>query len=250
MKEAIITTSWDDGNPLDLKLAELLKKYDVPATFYIPIVYEKRGCMTPQQVREIARSFDIGSHSNHHVRLSKISPEEAETEVMEGKKRLEEIIGREVSSFAYPYGNFDDDLIGIVKRANFIGARTVMLLGRGIKKPFEMATMVNARDWWFTHYLLHSLAAQDLNLSLFVLRNNLSFKNWDRIALSTLDFVVNNGGIWHLWGHSREIEENGDWIRLEAVLNAISKLPKQVARMDNTQMLRMCTGKGTITQIS
>jgi peptidoglycan/xylan/chitin deacetylase (PgdA/CDA1 family) len=246
MKEAIITTSWDDGNPLDLKLAELLKKYDVPATFYIPIVYEKRGCMTPQQVREIAQSFDVGGHSYHHIRLHKIPFNEAEKEVAEGKKGLEEIIGREVFSFAYPYGNFNGNLMGIVKRANFIGARTVMLLSREIKEPFAMATMVNARNWWFTHYILHSLAAQDLNLFLFVLRNNLSFKNWDRIALSTLDFVVNNGGVWHLWGHSWEIEENSDWDRLESVLNAISKLPRRVARMDNTQVSRMRTLKSTI----
>lgn len=250
MKEAIITTSWDDGNPLDLKLAELLKKYDVPATFYIPVVYEKRGCMNPQQVREISRSFDVGGHSYHHIRLNKIPFSEAEKEVVEGKKRLEEIVGREVSSFAYPYGNFNNDLIGIIKRADFIGARTIMLLSRRISKPFEMATMVNARNWWFTHYIYHSLAARDPNLFLFVLKNNLPFQSWDRIALSTLDFVVNNGGVWHLWGHSWEIEENGDWDRLEAVLNAISRVPKQVARMDNTQMLRMCIGKGTITQIS
>jgi len=244
--KAIITTSWDDGNPLDLKLAELLQKYDVPATFYVPIVYEKRGCTTPQQVREIARSFDIGGHSYHHIRLNKVPSKEAEKEVVEGKKGLEEIIGREVFSFAYPYGNFNDDLIGIVKRANFIGARTVMLLSREINKPFEMATMVNARNWWFTHYPLHSLASRDLNLFLFALRNNLFFKSWDQIALSTLDFVANNGGIWHLWGHSWEIEENGDWARLEAVLNAINKLPKKVARMDNTQALRMRTGKAII----
>ena len=31
----IVTTSWDDGHKLDLKLAKLLKKYGVPATFYI-----------------------------------------------------------------------------------------------------------------------------------------------------------------------------------------------------------------------
>jgi peptidoglycan/xylan/chitin deacetylase (PgdA/CDA1 family) len=239
VEEAIITTSWDDGNPLDLKLAELLKKYDVPATFYIPIVYEKRGCMTPRQVREIARSFDIGGHSYHHIRLNKISPKEAEKEVVDGKKRLEEIAGREVSSFAYPYGNFNDDLSEIVKRANFIGARTIMLLNREIRNPFAMDTMVNARNWWFTHYILHSLAARDLSLFLFVLSHNLAFKDWDQIALSTLDFVVNNGGVWHLWGHSWEIEENSDWGKLEAVLNAINKLPKSVTRMDNTQMLRM-----------
>ena len=35
--DILITTSWDDGHPLDLRLAELLHKYDVPATFYIPV---------------------------------------------------------------------------------------------------------------------------------------------------------------------------------------------------------------------
>src|SRR4030042_2069858 len=107
MKEAIITTSWDDGNPLDLKLAELLKKYDVPATFYIPLSYEKRGCMTPQQIREIARNFDVGGHSYHHIRLNKIPFSEAEKEVVESKKRLEEISGREGASFAFPFGDFN-----------------------------------------------------------------------------------------------------------------------------------------------
>jgi peptidoglycan/xylan/chitin deacetylase (PgdA/CDA1 family) len=37
MDKAVVTTSWDDGHPLDLKLAELLKKYDVPATLYMPM---------------------------------------------------------------------------------------------------------------------------------------------------------------------------------------------------------------------
>ena len=32
----IITTSWDDGHPLDFKLAELLNKYNLKGTFYIP----------------------------------------------------------------------------------------------------------------------------------------------------------------------------------------------------------------------
>jgi putative transposase len=52
MDKAVVTTSWDDGHPLDLKLAELLKKYDIPATLYMPMDnperewLEKEGCKT------------------------------------------------------------------------------------------------------------------------------------------------------------------------------------------------------------
>ena len=30
---AYITTSWDDGHPLDFRVAELLAKYGLPGTF-------------------------------------------------------------------------------------------------------------------------------------------------------------------------------------------------------------------------
>ena len=239
MDKAIVTTSWDDGHPLDLKLAELLHKYDIPATFYIPISYAKRGCMNHRQIREIAQRFDVGGHSYHHIRLTKISPEEAEREINDGKKELQEIIGKEVISLSYPYGNFNDGLIRIAGDAGFIGARTVMLLTRAIRDPFREGTMINAGNWWFTHYMLHSLASRDIKLFNFVLRRNLVFKSWDRIAIETLNFVVENGGIWHLWGHSWEIGNNNDWGRLEGIFQMMRSLSKEIKRMDNSQLLTM-----------
>jgi peptidoglycan/xylan/chitin deacetylase (PgdA/CDA1 family) len=239
MDKAIVTTSWDDGHPLDLKLAELLQKYDVPATFYIPICYAKRGCMNPQQIREIAARFDVGGHSYHHIRLTKVPPEAAEKELKNGKKELQEITGKEVISFSYPYGNFNNGLIRLARDAGFIGARTLMLLTRTIRDPFREGTMANAGNSWFTHYLLHSLASRDPHLSLFVLKNNLFLKGWEKIALETLRFVVDNGGIWHLWGHSWEIEENGDWARLERVFQEINGLSEQILKKNNSQLLQM-----------
>ena len=38
-KDLIVTTSWDDGQKVDLKLAKLLIKYDVKGTFYITKSY-------------------------------------------------------------------------------------------------------------------------------------------------------------------------------------------------------------------
>jgi hypothetical protein len=76
-----------------------------------------------------------------------------------------------------------------------------------------------------------------------VLKKNLFFKSWDRIAIETLNFVAENGGIWHLWGHSWEVDENNDWERLERVFRRVSALSNRVIRMDNSQLLKMHTEK-------
>src|SRR5688500_11915407 len=39
-KAAIVTTSWDDGHPLDIRLAEMLARHGVAGTFYVPLRYE------------------------------------------------------------------------------------------------------------------------------------------------------------------------------------------------------------------
>lgn len=239
--EAIITTSWDDGHPLDLKLAELLKKYDIPATFYIPVDNIERECMNPQQIREIARSFDIGGHTYHHLVLTRVSLKEAEREIVEGKQRLEDIIGKEVLSFCYPRGKFNKKVIKIVKSAGFVGARTTQSLSRSIKNPFRMGTTAYASYWHFglAPYFKHAMASQDFRLFSFMLRNNLLLNSWDKVAIKTLDFVVNNGGIWHLWGHSWSIEDNNNWVRLEEIFRSVGALSNDIRKMSNSQLLKM-----------
>jgi peptidoglycan/xylan/chitin deacetylase (PgdA/CDA1 family) len=241
MDKAIVTTSWDDGHPLDLKLAELLKKYDVPATFYIPVDNIERECMNPQQIREIAQGFDVGGHTYHHFVLTRVSLKEAEREVVEGKQRLEDIIGREVLSFCYPRGEFNEEVVSVVRKAGFIGARTTKSATRSIKDPFRMGTTAYASYWHLglAPYFRHAMTSQDCGLFRFMLKNNLLLNSWDRIAVKTLDFVVNNGGIWHLWGHSWSIEDNNNWVRLEAIFRSVGELSRDVQKMGNSQLLGM-----------
>jgi len=244
MDKAIVTTSWDDGHPLDLKLAELLHKYDVPATFYIPIDSVERDCMSPQQIREVARSFDIGGHTYHHLVLTEIPLQEAEKEIVEGKKRLEDIIGRGVVSFCYPRGKYNNEVIDIVRRAGFIGARTTKSAARSIKNPFRMGTTAYASGWHFglSPYFKHAIASQDFGLFSFMLKKNLLMNSWDRVAVKTLDFVVQDGGIWHLWGHSWSIEDNNNWAKLERLLREVSVLSGKALKLSNSQLLKMYTG--------
>jgi peptidoglycan/xylan/chitin deacetylase (PgdA/CDA1 family) len=237
MEKAIITTSWDDGHPRDLKLAEMLSKYDIPATFYLPLKRVKRGCMNSSEIREISEGYDIGGHTYHHVCLPDISGKEAEKEILDGKRELEEITGRKLTAFCYPYGEYNGRVIKMVRKAGFIGARTMKSLTRRIRDPFRMGSTVYATDRWLASYVGHSFLLPDLRLLFLMMKKNLLFKGWDRVALETLDFILANGGIWHLWGHSWEIDADGDWRRLEVVLREVSSLSGQAAKLDNSQLL-------------
>ena len=47
------------------------------------------------------------------------------------------------------------------------------------------------------------------------------YRHWDRQAKALFDRVQREGGVFHLWGHSEEVERHGDWDRLKEVLQYI-----------------------------
>jgi peptidoglycan/xylan/chitin deacetylase (PgdA/CDA1 family) len=59
----------------------------------------------PEELAELSRQgWEIGSHGLNHVPLDGASGEAAEEELAGSRRRLEEALGRPVTSFAYPYG--------------------------------------------------------------------------------------------------------------------------------------------------
>jgi|WetSurMetagenome_2_1015567.scaffolds.fasta_scaffold84450_2 peptidoglycan-N-acetylglucosamine deacetylase len=239
LDKIIITTSWDDGCPLDLRVAELLQKYSLPATFYLPVKNRERPQLPAAGINEISRSFDIGGHTYHHVDLTCLDMNSARNEILNGKKELEEITGKELSTFSYPFGRYNSRVIQTVKECGFQGARTIKGLARRLTDPFKIGTMANATNYLFTRYPSQAIIAGDYRLLSFILNKQLLFMNWDRIAIETLDFVARNGGIWHLWGHSWEIEANGDWNKLENVLKVAGSIKQDTIKVDNSQLIKI-----------
>jgi hypothetical protein len=50
-----------------------------------------------------------------------------------------------------------------------------------------------------------------------------SLSDWEVKAKVLFDLALSDGGIWHLWGHSWEIDDHNDWNKLERVLNYVSR---------------------------
>lgn len=113
-KTAAIT--FDDGYLDNYTQAfPVLKKYNLPATFFVVInrIGKHLGnddYMSWAQIKDLSESglITIGSHSMNHPNLSEIeSEQEMESEILESKNILEERLGRKVNLFSYPFGGIN-----------------------------------------------------------------------------------------------------------------------------------------------
>jgi peptidoglycan/xylan/chitin deacetylase (PgdA/CDA1 family) len=235
---AACTTSWDDGHPLDQRLAELLSKYGLSGTFYIPFA-NSREVMNPEEIRQLGDKFEIGAHTVNHTVLTEVPPETAETEIVESKKRLEDLLGRPCEAFCFPKGQFRQRHVNMVRRAGFRCARTVELLSTRFPKRQEgldlIPTTIQATPHPWTAYARNcSKRLAIRNMANFALHAR--SRDWSGIASSMLRVVAERGGVFHLWGHSWEIEQQQQWAQLESVLREMQELRTTVPCVPNSQL--------------
>ncbi len=127
-KPIIIT--FDDGyRDLRTDVLPILRKYHVKAVAYIVSGFvDKPNFMSTQELREVASSglVEIAAHSVHHLNLKAIKPELARKEVEESKTAIEKLVGIPVHNFAYPYGDFNQNIIDFVQKAGYRTAASVI----------------------------------------------------------------------------------------------------------------------------
>ena len=226
----IVTTSWDDGHALDERVAGLLAERGLKGTFYIPFQHPECGQIQPDLVRRLqAMGTEIGAHSMTHPDLRRLPSAVAQAEARSSKVWLEQIIGAEVPSFAFPFGYHNRRVAHAVAQAGFTLARTLRY--DHLRRP--------------THGLLAGVSVQAADASpLLVTRTWLDVRgprgvltDWSTRAKRAFDVARQRDGIWHLWGHSWEIERNHDWPRLVSVLDYVAGVPG-VQYLTNGQALR------------
>jgi len=82
----------------------------------------KRGAvlMTPTQLREVSdHGIEIGSHSLTHSDLTTCSMHQAWSEISLSKSKLEDVIGKEVLSFSFPFGRQNGVLSSLASVAGY-----------------------------------------------------------------------------------------------------------------------------------
>lgn len=156
----IAVVTFDDGCIDNYEVAlPVLERFDIKATFFIiagrigqsfqTSSLWKTRLMEKVHIQELhSLGHEIGAHTMSHVKLTQIPIEKVREEVQRSKQWLEDLIGHEVSSFAYPAGKYNNHVKQEVAQAGFRWAVTVR---EGLVSPNP--------DWlalprvWISNYL-------------------------------------------------------------------------------------------------
>lgn len=202
---------WDDGVVNDIRLCELLRKYDAKATFNINPAISKRKyrihCgvfndkfrvdrLSLDEMKVVYAGFKVGSHTMTHPHLTQINLASLDSELIDCKKFIFDFFGQAVCGFAYPYGEYNEIVENAVQKAGYVYARTT-------KNTDSLLNMSNPMNF---HPHCHFLSPDF----------------WSKYnAVRELD------GTFYFWGHSYEMmDDNFLWKNFESVLSKIQSDPE------------------------
>ena len=134
-----IVLTMDDGYAEIATLVEpILRRYDFPATVFL-VSRKIGGCndwtedealrgrplMSWATMKEMGyQGIQFGVHTQTHPSLTGMPVAQARVEIAGAKADLERELQRPVTTFAYPYGNYDEQIQTLVAEAGFLGGCT------------------------------------------------------------------------------------------------------------------------------
>jgi len=197
-----IIQCWDDGVTDDIRLIEILRRHGARATFNLNFGRHGRerksgGRITKLALGELAevyKDFPVANHTLTHPWLTRIPTCEAAEEIRQGKDALEQLFGREIPGFAYPFGDYNPEVMQLVRDAGHSYARTVI----------KQSPCFPPEDPMAFHPDCHFLA--DNFWSLF-------------------EQAKADERVFYFWGHSYELATEKDWSDFEEKIARLSNDP-------------------------
>ena len=128
-----IILTFDDGYKDNYDLAfPILKEFNFKATIFLmgSLTYNewdvkaggerKFSLMSVEMIKEMQDyGIEFGVHTFNHPKINTLSNEEIEHQIVDVKKPLEEKIGKEIITFAYPYGILNDYAKKMAKKVGY-----------------------------------------------------------------------------------------------------------------------------------
>lgn len=126
-----------------------LDKYGFKAVYFVMTVSLGRPhYMSKEQVKELSDAGNvIGSHTWDHHNVKKYQGQDWATQIDKPTKQLEEITGKPIKYFAYPFGLWNPEAIPELKKRGFVSA-FVLSEKRDQDEPLYTVRRLIASGYW------------------------------------------------------------------------------------------------------
>jgi hypothetical protein len=212
-KRKAFTLSYDDGITQDIKLVELLNKYNVKATFNLnPGLFGQSGVVASgkkevphnklkkEETATLYKGHEMAAHGQYHEYMAGMDITRCVNEILESRKALEEIEGKPVTGFAYAFGAYDEVVLKALEASGIAYARTVAATHK-----FEIPQ--NFLTW---HPTCHHDDETIFELAEEFLSDELHF------SLKT------PAKLFYVWGHSYEFDQCDNWVHMEEFISKMA----------------------------
>lgn len=203
-----VILSYDDGLEQDIRLIEILNKYGLKGTFNLNSAYfdtpapwlkkftQKEGKYVPKnRISNIYQGHEIASHTTTHPHLTDKMTAFILDAVNKDILALEQHSTTQITSFAYPFGAYDQNAVLTLKTTALTNARTI--------KDTQQFSLPD--DYFIWHPTTHHKKAVQ-TLSKFI------------------DSVPKQPTLFYMWGHSWEFDQNladNNWQYIEEVCHKL-----------------------------
>lgn len=157
--------TFDDGfeDTIHNAIPELQKR-GIPATVFVTTAFMGQCAkwwpeFSPERTKKIALAeewqqsssglISVGSHTITHPYLTLLDEGEARRELSDSRRILQELLNREISTFSFPYGDFNAELVEWCRDAGYKRVFSTMP-GNAFRNPREFLSgrvKVEPTDW-------------------------------------------------------------------------------------------------------
>lgn len=117
-----VCITFDDGNISDFDIAfpELLKRRMVGKFFILTGMMNVNGYLSAKHIREISSyGMEVGIHGKNHIKWRGLSGDQLKSEIIDSKKKLEDIVCKPIISSSCPFGEYDSLVLKKLVNANY-----------------------------------------------------------------------------------------------------------------------------------
>lgn len=202
MPEKIVTLSFDDGARQDIRFVELINKYNIKSTFNLNSSYIGLDSTKVQKedMRALYCGHEVAGHTLTHPFLPDLEEKDIIYQVEEDRLRLSEMIGYEVTGFAYPGGgvNFNRRVADIIRD------NTGVKYARTTADNFSFAPQTDL-------YVFEPTA-----------RPTADYDKFFDVTEKFLSLDSSSPALFYVWGHTFEFDMDASWDRFEEWCRYIS----------------------------